>query len=220
MSVRDQRHPSCSDSRGETALVLGLAACLSDRHVVHSFDHVAINDEVLACDMAHTGLEDESLDDAVFSLSLMGANVGDYLKEAWRALKLDGQLHIVEASSRFRDVGRFCQDLSSFGFTVIDNRGDVETIRSHSGNEGWAASQSGRSTEILTDMVQSDSRAGASQTRHRRHVMGNQDRWTALAASTDALQVRWPNGSPPRRPRPVRWSTAPRNGTRTGRKGR
>ena len=25
MSVRDQRHPSCSDSRGETALVLGLA---------------------------------------------------------------------------------------------------------------------------------------------------------------------------------------------------
>ena len=55
-----------------------LAAAIGDRHVVHSFDHVAINDRVLAGDMAHTPLENESLDVAVFSLSLMGANFTDY----------------------------------------------------------------------------------------------------------------------------------------------
>jgi len=41
-------------------------------NVVHSFDHVAINEKVIACDISHTPLKDETLDVAVFSLSLMG----------------------------------------------------------------------------------------------------------------------------------------------------
>ena len=47
--------------------------------------------------MAHTPLDDESLDAAIFCLSLMGANFSDYLREAYRTLKLDGSLHIWEA---------------------------------------------------------------------------------------------------------------------------
>ena len=49
-----------------------LAEAVADRHVVYSFDHVAINDDVTACDMANVPLDDDSLNVAVFSLSLMG----------------------------------------------------------------------------------------------------------------------------------------------------
>jgi hypothetical protein len=96
-----------------------LAEAYSDRHAVHSFDHVAMNDDVVACDMAHTHLDDEVLDVAIFSLSLMGSNITDYLKEAYRTLKLDGQLQIIEATSRFSDVSTFTAALGDLGFDVI-----------------------------------------------------------------------------------------------------
>ena len=46
-----------------------------------SFDYIAANEDVIACDMAHVPMEDEALDVAVFSLSLMGANFTDYIRE-------------------------------------------------------------------------------------------------------------------------------------------
>ena len=67
-----------------------LAKEVGHRHNVHSFDHIAINDSVTACDISRTPLEDGSLDVAIFSLSLMGSNFTDYLREAWRVLKLHG----------------------------------------------------------------------------------------------------------------------------------
>jgi superfamily II DNA or RNA helicase len=96
-----------------------LAEALSDRHTLHSFDHVAINDNVVACDMAHVPLDDETLDMAVFSLSLMGANFADYLREAWRTLKLDGDLHVIEATSRFTNRDGFVEGLRKLGFAVV-----------------------------------------------------------------------------------------------------
>jgi hypothetical protein len=96
-----------------------LAETVSDRHTVHSFDHVAINDNVVACDMAHVPLGDETLDMAIFSLSLMGANFADYLREAYRTLKLDGDLHIIEATSRFTNRDGFVEGLKGFGFAVV-----------------------------------------------------------------------------------------------------
>jgi hypothetical protein len=95
-----------------------LAEAVSDRHTVHSFDHIAINDDVVACDMAHVPLDDESLDVAIFSLSLMGGNFTDYLREAHRTLKLDGQLHIIEATQRFNDRDAFAKGLETLGFDV------------------------------------------------------------------------------------------------------
>lgn len=96
-----------------------LAQTVSDRHTVYSFDHIAINDKVIACDMAHVPLEDEALDVAIFSLSLMGSNFTDYLREAYRTLKLDGQLHIIEATSRFNNLSQFQSDLKTLGFAVV-----------------------------------------------------------------------------------------------------
>jgi len=96
-----------------------LAEAVSDRHTVYSFDHIAVNDKVIACDMAHVPLEYEALDVAIFSLSLMGSNFTDYLREAYRTLKLDGQLHIIEASSRFNNLSQFQSDLKALGFAVV-----------------------------------------------------------------------------------------------------
>ncbi|NEQ24336.1 MAG: hypothetical protein F6K28_35490, partial [Microcoleus sp. SIO2G3] len=42
-----------------------------------------------------------------------------YLREAHRTLKLDGQLHIIEATSRFKNLARFNTDLETLGFAVI-----------------------------------------------------------------------------------------------------
>jgi hypothetical protein len=47
--------------------------------------HVAISDDIVRCDVAQgVSLDEGALDVAVFSLSLMGANTGDYLREAAR----------------------------------------------------------------------------------------------------------------------------------------
>lgn len=71
----------------------------SARNKVYSFDHVAINPSVIACDMAKTGMDSEILDVAVFSLSLMGTNWQDYLSEAHRLLRAGGLLKIAEPAS-------------------------------------------------------------------------------------------------------------------------
>ncbi|MEE6527664.1 hypothetical protein FKM82_029211, partial [Ascaphus truei] len=60
----------------------------SVRNQVHSFDLVALNDQVTACDMAKVPLLDETVDVAVFCLSLMGKNIVEFLQEANRVLKL------------------------------------------------------------------------------------------------------------------------------------
>jgi ribosomal RNA-processing protein 8 len=55
---------------------------------VHSFDLVAANESVVACDISSVPLEDNSVDITIFCLSLMGTNVQDFLKEANRILKM------------------------------------------------------------------------------------------------------------------------------------
>ena len=97
-----------------------MAEGLADKCTVHSFDHVAINESVIACDIADVPIDDEELDVAVFCLSLMGSNFTQYLKEAHRTLKLDGRLHIYEATSRFSDRDRFAADLRTLGFSQIE----------------------------------------------------------------------------------------------------
>ena len=93
-----------------------IAQAVGELHNVHSFDHIAINDSVVACDMTNTPLGERSLDVAIFSLSLMGSNFTDYLREAWRVLKVDGTLHIWEATSRFKDSDAFAGKLRKLGF--------------------------------------------------------------------------------------------------------
>lgn len=92
---------------------------------VYSFDHVAIDDSVIACDMAHTPLEDESIDIAVFSLSLWGKNYEDYFKEAYRLLNYDGLMYIAEPSKSYDETRRneLITLLRKNGFTTV---GDID----------------------------------------------------------------------------------------------
>lgn len=68
--------------------------------LVHSFDLVACNEFVTACDMANVPLEAKSVDVCVFCLALMGTNLTDFLREAHRVLKDDGLVKIAEVRSR------------------------------------------------------------------------------------------------------------------------
>ena len=55
--------------------------------VFHSFDLVARNEFITACDISKVPLADASVDVAIFCLSLMGTNFMDFLKEAKRVLR-------------------------------------------------------------------------------------------------------------------------------------
>ncbi len=98
-----------------------IAKALTGKHTVHNFDFIAINDSVIECDMTRVHLEDSSLDVAMFNLSLMGLNISDYIREASRTLKLDGQLWIYEATSHIKDLQGFIQGLELSGFRIIEN---------------------------------------------------------------------------------------------------
>lgn len=49
----------------------------------------------------------------------LGANFSDHLREAWRTLKIDGALHIWEATSRFDDPEAFARSLVRLGFKAF-----------------------------------------------------------------------------------------------------
>ncbi len=71
---------------------------------VLSFDHVAIDDTVTACDISNLPLETDKVDVAVFSLSLMGTNHADYIREAHRILKPMGFIFIPDYAIGFSNA--------------------------------------------------------------------------------------------------------------------
>jgi SAM-dependent methyltransferase len=88
---------------------------------VYSFDHVSIGENVTALDIGEgVPLDDDEIDIAVFSLSLMGHNNGDYLREAARVLAYDGRIHIVEAASRLDKIDDIEDRLRRLGFKLTD----------------------------------------------------------------------------------------------------
>lgn len=98
-----------------------ISKALADKHTFYNFDFIAINDSVIECDVSQVPLEDGCLDVAIFNLSLMGLNSDDYIREAARTLKLDGQLWIYEVASHFRYLQEFIATLEKLGFRIIDS---------------------------------------------------------------------------------------------------
>jgi hypothetical protein len=98
---------------------------------VKSFDHVAINDKVIACDIKSVSkyVDDNSLDVIVFSLSLMGKNWRDYIAEAKRCLSTRGSLFIAVTTKELEEGRRLhllTNVLKDNGFSIDTNeeRGD------------------------------------------------------------------------------------------------
>ncbi|XP_073673972.1 uncharacterized protein rrp8 [Garra rufa] len=99
----------------------------SVKNKVHSFDLAPVCDLATACDMAKVPLRDSTVDIAVFCLSLMGTNLGDFLAEANRVLVMGGVLKIAEVASRFENERSFISALSSLGFKLVNK----DTENSH-----------------------------------------------------------------------------------------
>lgn len=88
---------------------------------VYSFDHIAIDESVIACDISNVPLDSNFLDVAVFSLSLMGSNYKEYIQEAYRTLKNFGKIIICEPSSKWKDREQELKDvIESIGFKCFE----------------------------------------------------------------------------------------------------
>ncbi|KAI6646517.1 hypothetical protein LOD99_12638 [Oopsacas minuta] len=94
---------------------------------VLSFDLVAVNSRVIACDMRNLPIETATVHIAVFCLSLMGTNVLEFLLEARRVLKHRGNLIIAEIFSRFEDIDKFISSVEELNFKIVsrDNLTDM-----------------------------------------------------------------------------------------------
>lgn len=89
---------------------------------IHSFDHVAINENVIPCDIASVPLDEGSLDVVIFSLSLMGKNWPDYIREARRCLAINGCLFISETTNALQGrLASLREVLKEHGFEIYED---------------------------------------------------------------------------------------------------
>lgn len=93
-----------------------LVAKTFTKRTVHSFDLVSTDPSVTACNMLHVPLSDNTLDVAIFCLSLMGKDWPLFILEASRCLKLGGVLKIVEVKSRLENAQSFSKFIESYGY--------------------------------------------------------------------------------------------------------
>jgi ribosomal RNA-processing protein 8 len=69
-------------------------------------------------------VNDESVDVAIFSLSLWGTNYKDYIKESYRVLKPKGIIYIAEPSKYYEtpeDIIGLTKLITEIGFQQIGN---------------------------------------------------------------------------------------------------
>eukprot|EP00727_Mastigamoeba_balamuthi_P013141 m51a1_g845 putative ribosomal rna-processing protein 8 (465) ;mRNA; f:770929-772529 len=104
--------------------VARLAKEVRHMHTVHSFDLVAANEFVTACNIADVPLETGTADVGVFCLSLMGTDFIKFLREGTRVLKKGGYLLIAEPKSRIPDVAGWVKGVEALGFRLITSEDD------------------------------------------------------------------------------------------------
>lgn len=87
----------------------------------YSFDHCAVDPSVVEADCSdlHEYLEDESVDSAVFCMSLWGTNYLDSIKEAHRYLKTSGTLYVVEPKDKV-DQSVLLGEVVQLGFNLTN----------------------------------------------------------------------------------------------------
>ena len=88
---------------------------------VINFDHVSIDSSVISCDMKDVSeyVKKGGLDVALFSLSLMGKNWQDYLKEASRCLNENGLLFVSETTNSLsKRLESLRDEIKKLGFEI------------------------------------------------------------------------------------------------------
>jgi ribosomal RNA-processing protein 8 len=139
-------------------------AAETPQSVVHSFDLVAANERVVACDIARTPLGDSAVDVAVFCLSLMGTNYGEFLVEARRIVRPGGYVLVAEVASRFegQDPAAFKRAVAGLGFVAEEQHpfviGGAE-VRVSSGG-GWPRQKGGGGKTVVGVMKKGGRKRG------------------------------------------------------------
>ena len=87
----------------------------------YSFDHCAVDPSVVEADCSdlHEYLGNESVDSAVFCMSLWGTNYLDSIKEAHRYLKTSGTLYVVEPKDKV-DQSVLLGEVVQLGFNLTN----------------------------------------------------------------------------------------------------
>lgn len=87
----------------------------------YSFDHCAVDPSVVEADCSdlHEYLGDESVDSAVFCMSLWGTNYLDSIKDAHRYLKTGGTLYVVEPKDKV-DQSVLLGEVVQLGFNLTN----------------------------------------------------------------------------------------------------
>lgn len=101
---------------------------------VHSFDLVSKDARITPADISKLPLPNSVCDCVIFSLSLMGSNISDQLKEGSRILKEQGILMIAEVTSRFKSLdqkekktgGKSLQESAKDGTGAWDVGGEAD----------------------------------------------------------------------------------------------
>jgi superfamily II DNA or RNA helicase len=117
--IRNRNHKIIDFGCGENLF----RYCVPHNEVM-SFDHIAIDDGVIACDIKDISeyVSNESVDVAIFSLALWGTNYRDYITEAHRVLNFGGVIHIAEPAKSYEtpeDEQGLIDLITESGFTIV-----------------------------------------------------------------------------------------------------
>lgn len=125
----------CGEAMLARRLVESTASANNKKKItMHSFDLVAANAYITACDVAHLPLPNNSVDIAIFCLSLMGTDFFKFIREAYRVLKQGtGQLWISEIKSRFNTTTATTSDKRSGDGTNSSAKGEDSTANAFIG---------------------------------------------------------------------------------------
>ena len=115
-----------NENPGQTIADLGcgmnrLKDLVKNYNAWYSFDHCAVDPSVVEADCSdlHEYLGDESVDSAVFCMSLWGTNYLDSIKEAHRYLKTGGTLYVVEPKDKV-DQSVLLGEVVQLGFNLTN----------------------------------------------------------------------------------------------------
>jgi hypothetical protein len=86
---------------------------INSKFSITGYDHISYN-ESIECDVSNLPNEDYSVDMCIFSQSLMGSNWKDYLQEAKRVLKYNGEMIISESVDRYDVIKEYIEELGLY----------------------------------------------------------------------------------------------------------
>ena len=88
---------------------------------IKGYDYVSYNGSI-ECDISNLQDENESVDICIFSQSLMGSNWKEYINEAIRVLRYNGEMIISESIERYEKIKEYIDEKNLHIKNVENNK--------------------------------------------------------------------------------------------------